>query len=46
MFNQFTEYVANASGWAYAAILLLALIDAILQVVHSEKNVNMLIVKI
>jgi len=39
VFNQFTEYVANASGWAYAAIFLLALLDAILPVVPSETAV-------
>ena len=39
MFNQFTEYVANASGWAYAAIFLLTVLDAILPVVPSETAV-------
>ena len=39
MFNQFTAFVANASGWAYAAIFLLALLDAILPVVPSETSV-------
>jgi membrane protein DedA with SNARE-associated domain len=39
VFNQFTEYVANASGWAYAAVFLLALLDAILPVVPSETAV-------
>ena len=39
MFNQFTEYVANASGWAYAVVFLLALLDAILPVVPSETAV-------
>jgi len=39
MFNQFTTYVANASGWAYAAIFLLAMLDAILPVVPSETSV-------
>lgn len=39
MFNQFTDYVANASGWAYAAIFLLAMLDAILPVVPSETSV-------
>ena len=39
MFNQFTTYVANASGWAYAAIFLLALLDAIVPVVPSETSV-------
>jgi membrane-associated protein len=39
VFDQFTDYVANASGWAYAAIFLLALLDAILPVVPSETSV-------
>ena len=39
MFNQFTQYVTNASGWAYAAIFLLALLDAVLPVVPSETAV-------
>jgi membrane-associated protein len=39
VFNQFTEYVANASGWAYGAVFLLALLDAILPVVPSETAV-------
>ena len=39
MFNQFTEYVASASGWAYAVVFLLALLDAIFPVVPSETAV-------
>src|SRR5437764_9787730 len=39
VFNQFTHYVANASGWAYAVVSLLALLDAILPVVPSETAV-------
>ena len=39
VFNQFTEYVANASGWAYAVVFLLAMLDAILPVVPSETAV-------
>jgi membrane-associated protein len=39
VFDQFTDYVANASGWAYAAIFLLAMLDAILPVVPSETSV-------
>jgi membrane protein DedA with SNARE-associated domain len=39
VFNQFTQYVASASGWAYAAIFLLAMLDAILPVVPSETSV-------
>ena len=39
MFNQFTHLVSNASGWAYAVVFLLALLDAILPVVPSETAV-------
>lgn len=39
MFNQFTQFVANASGWAYAIVFLLALLDAVLPVVPSETAV-------
>lgn len=39
MFNQFTQYVADASGWAYAVVFLLALLDAVLPVVPSETAV-------
>ena len=39
MFNQFTQFVTNASGWAYAIVFLLALLDAILPVVPSETAV-------
>jgi membrane-associated protein len=39
VFNQFTQFVANASGWAYAIVFLLALLDAILPVVPSETAV-------
>lgn len=39
MFNQFTQFVADASGWAYAIVFLLALLDAILPVVPSETAV-------
>ncbi len=39
MFSQFTQFVANASGWAYAVVFLLALLDAILPVVPSETAV-------
>jgi membrane protein DedA with SNARE-associated domain len=39
MFNQFTQFVASASGWAYAIVSLLALLDAILPVVPSETAV-------
>ena len=36
MFDQFTELVAGASGWAYAVVFLVAFLDAILPVVPSE----------
>jgi membrane protein DedA with SNARE-associated domain len=39
VFNQFTTYVADASGWAYAAVFLLALLDAIVPVLPSETAV-------
>lgn len=39
MFQQFTDLVANASGWAYAVVLLLALLDALVPVVPSETAV-------
>ncbi len=39
MFDQFTHLVSQASGWAYAVVLLLALIDALLPLVPSETAV-------
>jgi membrane-associated protein len=39
VFSSFTHLVANASGWAYAVVFLLALLDAILPVVPSETAV-------
>ena len=36
MFNQFTQFVAEASGWAYAVAFVFALLDALLPVVPSE----------
>lgn len=39
MFTHFTHLVANASGWAYAIVFLLALLDAVLPVVPSETAV-------
>ncbi len=39
MFHHFTELVANASGWAYAILFVLALLDAIIPVVPSETSV-------
>jgi membrane-associated protein len=39
VFHHFTELVANASGWAYAILFVLALLDAIIPVVPSETSV-------
>lgn len=39
MFDQFTHLVADASGWAYAVVFLLAVIDAVIPVVPSETAV-------
>lgn len=39
MFHQFTQLVADASGWAYAILFVLALLDAIVPVVPSETSV-------
>lgn len=39
MFSQFTDLVANASGWAYAILFVFALLDAIIPVVPSETSV-------
>jgi len=39
VFHQFTDLVANASGWAYAILFVLALLDAIVPVVPSETSV-------
>jgi membrane-associated protein len=39
VFHQFTDLVANASGWAYAILFALALIDAVFPVVPSETSV-------
>ena len=39
MFEQFTDLVAQASGWAYAIVFLLALLDAIIPLVPSETTV-------
>jgi membrane-associated protein len=36
LFQQFSQLVADASGWAYAVVLLLALLDALVPVVPSE----------
>jgi membrane-associated protein len=39
MFHHFTHLVADASGWAYAIVFALALLDALLPVVPSETAV-------
>lgn len=39
MFHHFTELVANASGWAYAILFALALLDALIPIVPSETSV-------
>lgn len=39
MFNQFTQLVADASGWAYAIVFLLALLDVFVPIVPSETAV-------
>ena len=39
MFDQFTQLVSDASGWAYAIIVVLAFLDALVPVVPSESSV-------
>jgi membrane-associated protein len=39
VFGQFTDLVANASGWAYAILFLLAFLDALVPIVPSETSV-------
>lgn len=39
MFDQFTQLVSDASGWAYAIIFLLAFLDALVPLVPSESSV-------
>jgi len=39
VFTHFTELVSSASGWAYAIVFLLSLLDAFLPVVPSETAV-------
>jgi membrane-associated protein len=39
MFDQFTDLVADASGWAYLVIFVLAVVDVILPIVPSETAV-------
>jgi membrane-associated protein len=39
VFHHFTQLVADASGWAYAILFALALLDAIIPIVPSETSV-------
>jgi membrane protein DedA with SNARE-associated domain len=39
LFDQFTQLVADASGWAYAIVFLLAVLDVFLPIVPSETAV-------
>jgi membrane protein DedA with SNARE-associated domain len=39
VFHHFTELVANASGWAYAILFVLAFLDALIPIVPSETSV-------
>lgn len=39
MFGHFTDLVANASGWAYAILFVLAFLDALIPIVPSETSV-------
>ncbi|MGN6794384.1 MAG: DedA family protein [Streptosporangiaceae bacterium] len=39
MFNEFLRLVSDASGWAYAIVFALALLDAVLPIVPSEASV-------
>lgn len=39
MFHHFTQLVADASGWAYAIVFVLALLDALVPIVPSETSV-------
>src|SRR5262249_45307904 len=39
LFNHFTELVADASGWAYAIVFLLAYLDVFVPIVPSETAV-------
>lgn len=39
MFEQFTDLVADASGWAYAIVFVLAFLDALVPIVPSETSV-------
>jgi membrane-associated protein len=39
VFGHFTQLVADASGWAYAIVFVLALLDALIPIVPSETSV-------
>ncbi len=39
MFHEFTQMVADASGWAYAIVFVFALLDALVPIVPSETAV-------
>ena len=39
MFGHYTDLVANASGWAYAILFVLAFLDALVPIVPSETSV-------
>jgi membrane-associated protein len=39
VFNHFTQLVSDASGWAYAILFVLALLDAVVPIVPSETSV-------
>jgi membrane protein DedA with SNARE-associated domain len=39
VFDEFTHFVKDASGWAYAVLFLLAVIDAVFPLVPSETSV-------
>jgi membrane-associated protein len=39
VFAHFTHLVSNASGWAYAILFVLALLDAVVPIVPSETSV-------
>jgi membrane protein DedA with SNARE-associated domain len=39
VFGQFTDVVANASGWAYAIVFAVAFLDALIPIVPSETTV-------
>lgn len=39
MFHEFTQIVADASGWAYAIVFAFALLDALVPIVPSETAV-------